>query len=167
MKLFKKKRGRKDINEIINDIMKSFKIIINEGKKRNFEFYHIVIKKTRAKHDRDLNFILTNKLFNTMNKFNNTIIDGINYIFVVEYSKVNSLGLRVTNDLGMHAHIFMSTCFSDDYLLNEIKSVFPESEDIFFENITKNNDIDSLSGYFCKQKQFLRDEGYNYKINVT
>lgn len=167
MRTIKKNNNHKTTPEIQGDIQMAFDILLKENEKRKSKFYHAVIKQTEAKHDRDLSFMLTNKLFNRLNKETQNTFEVLNYIFVVEYSKVNSLGLRVTNDLGMHSHIAISSTLPKELIHFYIQSTFPRSRDIYFEDVSGNTNKEGLARYFLKQKYLLCNDGYNYKITLS
>jgi hypothetical protein len=170
MKTFKKSNLYQTQEEIVNDINKAFDVLFKENAKSKARFYHVVIKETKAKHDRDLSFMLTNKLFNRLNKETSCNLEVLNYIFVVEYSKVHSLGLRVSDDLGMHSHIAISSTLPKELIQFFIQSTFPKSNDIWFDDITKNENKEGLRGYFLKQTRnnhLFTSSSYNYKINLT
>jgi hypothetical protein len=170
MKSLKKSNTYKSPEDIVNDLNKAFDLLFKENEKSKARFYHIVIKGTDAKHDRDLTFVLTNKLFNRLNKETSTNLEVLNYIFVVEYSKVHSLGLRVCDDLGMHSHIAISSTLPKELIQFYIQSAFPKVKDIWFDDVSKNQNIEGLRGYFLKQTRnnnLFTNGSYNYKINYS
>ena len=80
MKLIKK-NGYKTLDEIKIDLQKTFShIISNEG-----DFYFVTITKNQSPHARDLNFQITNGLFNRIWKDYKHSREFTNYIFVIEY----------------------------------------------------------------------------------
>ena len=74
--------------------------------------YHITVGETNAKHESDLHFILTNNLFNRINREIRNTLDHLNYIFVIEYPEVISQGLLLPTNCNVHAHIVLNTSIS-------------------------------------------------------
>lgn len=159
MKLIKK-NGYKSLDEIKIDLQKTFShIISNRG-----DFYFITITKNKSPHAKDLNFKITNGLFNRIWKDYKHSKEFTNYIFVIEYPEAISkmdMPIDKLNSCSVHSHILVNTTLTEktlDYYLNTTFS----NANIKKERINQRPDKKELINYFIKQN-FLEDDCYNYK----
>ena len=159
MKLIKK-NGYKTLDEIKIDLQKtSTQVISNSG-----DFYFVTITKNQSPHARDLNFQITNGLFNRIWKDYKHSREFTNYIFVIEYPEAISkidMPIDRLDKCSVHSHILVNTSLSKktlDYYLNTTFS----NADIQTSLINKRPDKKELINYFIKQN-FLEDDCYNYK----
>jgi hypothetical protein len=163
MKLIKKK-GYKTLNEIKVDLQKTFSnIITNKG-----DFYFVTITKNHSPHAKDLNFQITNGLFNRIWKDYKHSKEFTNYIFVIEYpeaiSKIDK-PIDKLNSCSVHSHILVNTTLSENTLNYYLNTTFKHA-DIKKELINKRPDKKELINYFIKQN-FLEDDCYNYKAIIS
>jgi hypothetical protein len=162
MKLIKK-NGYKTLDEIKIDLQKTFShIISNEG-----DFYFVTITKNQSPHARDLNFQITNGLFNRIWKDYKHSREFTNYLFVIEYpeaiSKIDK-PIDKLNQCNVHSHILINTTLSKTTLNYYLNTTFKQA-DIKKELINKRIDKTELINYFIKQI-FLEDDCYNYKAII-
>jgi hypothetical protein len=166
-----KKSGDKTLEEIYLDLSKTYsKMLTNSGR-----FYFITITDTNSPHPKDLNFTLTNKLFNTIWKDYQKSLEIVNYLFVIEYPgaitktyknyKAAQIELELLQECEVHCHIVMNTTLSEEVIESYIYSTFNEPNIKTIE-ITNNPKRENLINYFKKQ-QFLCDDSYNYKFTLT
>ena len=159
MKLIKK-NGYKTLDEIKIDLQKTFShIISNEG-----DFYFVTITKSQSPHARDLNFQITNGLFNRIWKDYKHSREFTNYIFVIEYPEAISkmdMPIDRLDKCSVHSHILINTSLSEKTLDYYLKTTFSNA-DIQTSLINKRPDKKELINYFIKQN-FLEDDCYNYK----
>ena len=93
-----------------------------------------------SKHSKDLNFKLTNKIFNSLHKqFYN---EKLNYLFVIEYNEILSRGNYLIDDLDevrVHSHIVIDTTIPLSILQKKFEDVLGKHSDIYFDDITNRN----------------------------
>jgi hypothetical protein len=121
-----------------------------------------------SKHSKDLNFKLTNKVFNSLHKqFYN---EKLNYLFVIEYNEILSRGNYLIDDLdevGIHTHIVIDTTKPSSFFVKKFKNVLGLQSDIHFDNITNTKDKKFYINYLVKQNKendYLKNESYNFKV---
>lgn len=170
LKRLLKKHGPKSIEEIHLDLSKTYsQMLKNDG-----YFYFITITDTDSKHPRDLNFTLTNKLFNKIWNDYKLTFEVINYLFVIEYPgvitkpikniKQAQIELDLLDSCKVHTHIVVNTTLKKDYIENYIYTTF-YAPNIKTIEITNNPRRENLINYFKKQ-DYLNDDSYNYKITL-
>ena len=131
--------------------------------------YHITITHTHAKHEEGLHFILTNNLFNRINRDYRYSLDYLNYIFVIEYPEVISQGKLIPKNCDVHAHIVLNTSIHKETLGYYLHSTFDNKAHIRIDDTTTRNDKGEFIKYLTKQakeNRFLTDRSYNYKISL-
>jgi hypothetical protein len=127
------------------------------------------INYTNSKNTKDLNFKLTNKVFNSLHK--QFYYEKLNYLFVIEYNEILSRGNYLIDDLdevGIHTHIVIDTTIPISYFENKFKNVLGLDCDIHPEIITDRDDKNFYINYLVKQNKendYLKNESYNFKIN--
>jgi len=170
LKKLLKKSGTKTLEDVYIDLSKTYRqMLTNEGK-----FYFITITDTLSPHPKDLNFTLTNKLFNTIWIDYKKSFEIVNYIFVIEYpgaitkkfknDKSAQIELELLDSCEVHCHIVLNTTLTKDVVEGYIYSTF-NNPNIKTIDITNNPKRENLINYFKKQ-EYLRDESYNYKITL-
>jgi hypothetical protein len=132
--------------------------------------YNCVLNTTNTNRAEVLNFKLTNQLFNRIHQRLRKSKYYLNYLFVIEYSKVLSLGKYVTKQTNIHAHIIINSNIPQEHLEKILKNRLDTgiAKYLFLEDITNRNDKDYLAHYLTKQAQsnyLLTDKHYNYKID--
>jgi uncharacterized protein with NRDE domain len=156
-----KKNGYKKLNEIKTDLQNTFnKLISNSG-----DFYFITITKNNSPHAKDLNFQISNGLFNSIWKDYKHSREYTNYMFVIEYPEAISKIDKPIDRLlkcSVHSHILVNTSLSEKALNYYVNRTF-KSANIKMFCINKRPDKNNLINYFIKQN-FLEDDCYNYKI---
>ena len=141
------------------DISKAFFLLL---KQKNL--HHITISDVKVKHIKELNHILTNRLFNSLHKkYRN---ETLNYLFVIEYGSAVSKSNVEVKYLDEHAHIVLSSSLHPNLIKNQIDFAFNKQCNCLFQNLSERNDKENLVGYLLKQKQLLQKENYNYKISL-
>lgn len=161
MKLIKKKNAPKTIEMVVSDMEYSFHKIISQ----NHPVLSITITNTQSKSEKDLNFKLTNKLFNSLHKDYKHTFEAINYLFVIEYPTKVSQGIEIPDNCDVHTHIVLGTTLPQNVIESYIQSTFL-NPDIYIEDITKRNDKIFYINYLTKQRNYLTNEIYNYKIQI-
>lgn len=161
MVLIKKKNTPKTTQMIIDDIRYSFHKLINQ----NNPIYSITINNTNCKSAGELRFLLTNKLFNQINKDYKNSIEKLNYLFVIEYPTKVSMGNLIPDTCDVHTHIVLETTILQKHLEFYIQTTFGNAN-IHIEDITKRNDKNNYVNYLIKQKDLLTNDNYNYKITI-
>lgn len=167
-----KKNKNKAILEAIdveNDIRYGFKCLVSQNEKNDIksEIIKIDLTFTNSKHREDLNFKLSNKVFNSLHK--QYYYEKINYLFVIEYPEIVTRGNYMIDNLDqvrVHAHIIIDTSISFNVLEKKMVDVFGKQCDIYSENITKRNDKENYINYLVKQNKYLNSKSYNFKIDV-
>ena len=165
-----KKSGTKTLEDVYIDLSKTYRqMLTNDG-----PFYFITITDTLSPHPKDLNFTLTNKLFNTIWKDYKKSFEFVNYIFVTEYPgaftkkfknyKAAQIELELLDKCEVHCHIVLNTTLSKEVIGGYIYSTFNEPNIKTIE-ITHNPKRENLINYFKKQ-EYLNDYSYNYKITL-
>jgi hypothetical protein len=124
----------------------------------------ITITDTVAKHLTDLRHLITNSLFNTINKKYNKTNEIVNYLFVIEYPESVSKGKIIPSNCNVHSHIILNTTLSKEVIKDYIQQ--STKGDIYIEDITKRNDRNNYVNYLVKQIQVFTNENYNYKITI-
>ena len=171
MKLISKNKQTKSTRIAIQELENIYEIWLNQ---KTFpcsgnQTYHITITDTHAKHEEDLHFILTNNLFNRINRDYRNCRNYLNYIFVIEYPEEVSQGLRIPLNCKVHSHIVLNTSIPEQTLEYYLESTFNYKADIRIDNTTKRNDKGRFIKYLTKQakmNRFLTDRSYNYKITL-
>ena len=172
MKLFKKKRGRKTTEYVVNDIKEAFSYLIAQ---KTFptcknSIYSITTTHTGCKHEKDLNHVITNRLFNNIKSDYKNSCEHTNYLFVIEFPEVISIGNYLPNNCNIHAHIVLNTSLTEETILKYTEQAFSIKKsnlEIVIEDITFRNDREKYKGYLVKQginNYILSDSSYNYKI---
>jgi hypothetical protein len=118
---------------------------------------------------KDLNFQLTNNLFNTINADYRSSYEYINYLFIIEYggaiskSNVSNLFLR---NLGLHAHCIVDTSLSQQQLDFYINTAFKKIPNYQIQDISQSTTKPALLNYLLKQNNtgLMTKDSYNYKI---
>ena len=124
------------------------------------------INYTNSKHTKDLNFKLTNKVFNSLYK--QFYYEKLNYLFVIENNEILSRGNYLIDDLDevrVHSHIVIDTTIPLSILQNKFKNVLGVQSDIYCEDISKRNDKNIYINYLIKQYMYLNSNSYNFKIS--
>ena len=166
------KKNREKVLEGIdaeNEIRYGFKCLISQNEKNTIksEIIKIDLTSTNAKHREDLNFKISNKVFNKLHKI--YWYEKINYLFVVEYPEIVSRGNYIIDNLdhiGVHAHIIIDTSIPFNIIEKKIIDVLGKQCDIYSENITKRNDKEIYINYLVKQNKYLNSKSYNFKIDA-
>ena len=127
------------------------------------------ILRVEPHHIKDLQFLITNKLFNSIHKDYKNSFEHLDYLFVIEYggiiSKRNVFNTEI-KDLGIHCHCLVNTTLPTNVLEHYINTCFKKIPNYKIDNISKSNTKEDLLKYFLKQSKsgFLNRESYNYKI---
>jgi len=156
-------RKRSDI-DIETDITRAFNILSKREK-----LYHITIEGLEPHHTKDLQFIITNKLFNTIYKDYRNTFEFIDYLFVIEYggiiSKRNVFDSEI-KDLGIHCHCIVNTSLPIKVIEFYLNTCFKKIPDYKIDDISKSNTKEKLLNYLLKQTKsgLLKSDSYNYKI---
>lgn len=159
-------RKSKNPTDYISDITKAFTILSKKDK-----LYHVTLEGIPTKKIENLNFQLTNKLFNTIHKDYSNSYEYINYLFVLEYggiiSKEKVYDVEI-KDLGIHSHCLVNTSLSTSQLEFYINTVFEKIPDCKIQNISNSTTKNGLLNYLLKQRAtgLMTNECYNYKILV-
>ena len=171
MKLFKKHRGYKATDFVINDIKDAVSYLVSQRFPTNVtnSLYSITITNTGCKHEKDLNHLITNKLFNAIKNDYKASEEHTNYVFVIEYPEVISRGNYLPTNCNVHSHIVLNTSLNLKVVNSYLKNAFPKIKniDIAIEDITNRNDKEQYKNYLVKQgisNRILSDSSYNYKI---
>ena len=157
----------------MDDIRYGFDCLISQTQKNDTKSSIIKfdINYTNSKHTKDLNFKLTNKVFNSLHK--QFYYEKLNYLFVIEYNEILSRGNYLIDDLDevrVHTHIVVDTTIPLTILQKKFKNVLGKQSDIYSENITKRNDKNIYINYLVKQNRennYLTFNSYNFKINMN
>jgi hypothetical protein len=171
LKKILKKTGPKSLEDIYFDLSKTYsQMLTNSGC-----FYFITITDTLSPHPKDLNFTLTNKLFNKIWNDYKKSLEVVNYIFVIEYPgaitkkfkshKGAQIELELLDSCKVHSHIVLNTTLKKEVFESYIYSTF-NNPNIKTIDITNNSKRGNLINYFKKQ-EYLNDECYNYKITLA
>ena len=171
LKKLMKKSGDKTLEDIYLELSKVYSQMLTNGGR----FYFITITDTNSPHPKDLNFTLTNKLFNSIWNDYKKSYEVVNYLFVIEYPgaitktyknyKAAQIELELLEDCKVHTHIVMNTTLTEEVIESYIYSTF-KSPNIKTIEITTNPKRENLINYFKKQ-EFLSDDSYNYKITLS
>lgn len=132
---------------------------------QNLPILSITITDTNCKTTEELKFYLTNKLFNRIHKENKYSFEIINFLFVIEYPTKVSMGNQIPDNCDVHTHIVLGTTLLPQQIEYYIQTTF-RNPNIYIEDITKRNDKNNYINYLIKQKDYLTDNNYNYKIVV-
>ena len=156
----------KDTTDYLSDITKAFTILSKKDK-----LYHITLDGIPTKKIENLNFQLTNKFFNKINKHHRNPYDHVNYLFVLEYGGIiskNKVHGSKINNLGIHAHCLVDTSLSKAQLEFYINTAFEKIPDYKIHNISKSTTKDGLLNYLLKQNVngLMEKDSYNYKILI-
>lgn len=174
MRIFKKTKGTKTTEFVINDIKEACSYLVTQ---KNFAISHnsvyaITITNTDCKHEKDLNHVITNRLFNRIKNDYKNSKEHINYVFVIEYPEVISKGNYLPTNCKVHSHIVVNTSLAKETIVEYVKRIFPnvKDEDTVLEDITFRNDKERYPDYLVKQgidNYILSDSSYNYKISIN
>ncbi|WP_295720493.1 hypothetical protein [Mucilaginibacter sp.] len=153
-----------DTTDYVSDITKAFTALSKKNR-----LYHITLDGIPTKKVENLNFQLTNKFFNKINKVHRNPYDHLNYLFVLEYGGIiskNKVYSSKINNLGIHAHCLVDTSLSKAQLEFYINTVFERIPDYKIQNISNSTTKDGLLNYLLKQHKtrVMTEESYNYKI---
>jgi hypothetical protein len=167
----KRKEEITDTFNIVDDIRYGFDCLMSQTriKQSKSDIIKFDINYTNSKHTKDLNFKLTNKVFNSLQT--QFYYEKLNYIFVIEYNEVLSRGNYLIDDLdevGIHTHIVIDTTIPSSFFVKKFKNVLGLQSDIHFDNITNRNDKKNYINYLVKQNKendYLKNESYNFKIS--
>ena len=169
----KKKKGEiTDTFKVVDDIRYGFDCLMSQtqNKQTKSNIIKFDINFTNSKHTKDLNFKLTNKVFNSLHK--QFYYEKLNYLFVIENNEILSRGNYLIDDLDevrVHSHIVIDTTIPLTILEKKFKDVLGKQSDIYSENITKRNDKEFYINYLIKQNkenEYLKNESYNFKIKL-
>lgn len=130
----------------------------------------ITLTDTGCKHEKDLNHVITTRLFNTIKNDYKNSEEHTNYIFVIEYPEVISKGKHIPSNCKVHTHIVVNTSLAQTIIENYIIRAFSPKVYKHIKDITNRTDRFNLSGYLIKQGEknyFLTDDSYNYKISIN
>ena len=156
---------------VINDIRDAVSYLVSQKFPVNVtnSIFAITVTNTGCKHEKDLNHLITNKLFNTIKNDYKASKEHTNYVFVIEYPEVITRGNYLPTNCNVHSHIVVNTSLDERIIMNYVKHAFPKIKDIDIriENITNRNDKEQYKNYLVKQginNRILSDSSYNYKI---
>lgn len=155
--------------QIRNRLYRDFSIL---SKKK--PLYHITINPKEAKHVKDLQFLTGKYLKRLRNTFFKSTFE---FLFVIEYSKVVSIGSTpmLSNRLGEHVHLVIYTDVGTDDIFNlsdnglDRVMCFLSTEwegpmHIHGERIDDNTNLNSLQGYLLKQLHLMTWDNYHSNI---
>lgn len=145
----------------MDDIRYGFHKIISQ----NHSILAITITDTGCKTTEEPKFCLTNKLFNRIHKEYKHSFEALNYLFVIEYPTKVSMGNQIPDNCEVHTHIVLGTTLTDKQIEYYIQTTFTKP-DIYIEDITNRNDKENYVNYIIKQKEYLTDKSYNYKVRL-
>jgi hypothetical protein len=155
----------------VNELIRIYDIWLSQKKYPTSvnKTYHITVGETKAKHESDLHFILTNNLFNRINREIRNTLEHLNYIFVIEYPEIISQGFLIPTNCNVHAHIVLNTSLNKETLEYYLHSTFGNDSHIKVDDTTKRNDKGEFINYLLKQtkeNKLLTDRSYNFKITM-
>jgi hypothetical protein len=168
----KKRKGEiTDTFKVVDDIRYGFDCLISQTQKKDTKSNIIKfdINYTNSKHKEDLNFKLTNKVFNSLHK--QYYYEKLNYLFVIENNEILSRGNYLIDDLDevrVHTHIVIDTTIPLLILQKKLVNVLGKQSDIYSEDITKRNDKYFYINYLVKQNRenkYLNYNSYNFKVD--
>lgn len=167
----KKKEEITDTFNVVDDIRYGFECLMSQTLKEptKSNIIKFDINYTNSKHKEDLNFKLTNKVFNSLHK--QFYYEKLNYLFVIENNEIISRGNYLLDDLdevGVHTHIVIDTTIPFSILQKKLVDVLGKQSDIYSENITNRNDKIFYINYLIKQNKhnkYLTLKSYNFKVN--
>ena len=167
----KKKEEITDTFNVVDDIRYGFECLMSQTLKEptKSNIIKFDINYTNSKHTKDLNFKLTNKIFNSLHK--QFYYEKLNYLFVIENNEIISRGNYLLDNLDevrVHTHIVIDTTIPLTILDKKLVQVFGKQSDIYSENITMRNDKELYINYLLKQNRennYLNYKSYNFKIN--
>ena len=171
MKLINKDKQYKTTDIAVKELVRIYDIWLYQ---KSFpttgnKTYHITITDTHAKHEEGLHFLLTNNLFNRINRDFRNSKDYLNYIFVIEYPEIISQGNQIPKNCDVHAHIVLNTSIPEETLGYYLHSTFDNKADIQIDNTTHRPDKGEFIKYLIKQakaNRFLTDRSYNFKLTL-
>lgn len=154
-------------NDIVTDISKAFNLLSKKDK-----LYFITIEGISYPHIKDMNFELTNRLFNTIHKEYRNTFEFMNYLFIIEYGGVISktkLFDTLIEDLGIHCHCLVNTSLTKIQLEYYINTSLKKVPNVDIQDISKSDTKEYLLNYFTKQNKsgLMTRDSYNYKITET
>jgi hypothetical protein len=163
--LIKKNNEVKTSSIICNDIRYSFNLLSKQiDENKIIKMLSITITDTVAKHLTDLRHLITNSLFNTINKEYKKTNEIVNYLFVIEYPEAVSKGEIVPSNCKVHSHIVLNTTLSKETIEYYIQQ--STKGEVYIEDITKRNDRNNYVNYLVKQSKLFTNDNYNYKITI-
>lgn len=160
--LLKKNKGYKTTLKIINDISYAFNTILSQ----NQPIYFLTVSNTKIKTNKEMRFILTNKIFNKLHKDPENTFEVINYLYIIEYPEKVSRGNLIPDNCEVHTHIVLGTTISTQQIEYLINKNFTKP-DIDIKRIDNRDDKTYLKNYLSKQENLLNDDNYNYKIKLN
>lgn len=113
--------------------------------------------------------MITNNLFNRINREIRNTLDHLNYLFVIEYPEVISQGFLIPTNCNVHAHIVLNTSLNKETLEYYLHSTFGNDSHIRVDDTTKRNDKGEFINYLLKQtreNKLQTDKSYNFKITI-
>lgn len=166
-KLIKKISKYRTSNDVMNDMTYAFDLLTRQSDTiKNNKMLSITITDTIAKHEKDLQHLLTNKLFNRIHRDYKHTTEHINYLFVIEYPEVVSKGQYLPTKIDTHTHIVVNTSIPKEIIEYYIN--YSTKGNVYIEDITKRLDRNNYINYLIKQgnNNLLTDDNYNYKIDI-
>jgi hypothetical protein len=162
--ILKKNNSPKTTQMIEQDIRCSFRKIIT----LNNPILSITLNNTDCRTAKELRFNLTNRLFNKIHKDYKQSFEVLNYLYVIEYPTIVSMGDFTPNSCKPHTHIILETTLPIEVIKEYIITIFKikGKKDIYIEDITKRNDKSNYVNYLIKQKDLFTIDNYNYKICI-
>ena len=162
--ILKKKSCPKTAKMIADDIRYSY----NKLTSQNNPILSITINNTNCNTAKELRFNLTNRLFNKIHKDYKQSFEVLNYLYVIEYPTIVSMGDFTPNSCKPHTHIILETTLPIEVIKEYIITIFKikGKKDIYIEDITKRNDKSNYVNYLIKQKELFTIDNYNYKICI-
>jgi hypothetical protein len=170
-KHFSKNPIGKTTSLAIQDLIHAYDIWLNQKRfpTTGNRTYEITITDTTAKHERDLNFLITNKIFNRINRDYRTSKEFLNYLFVIEYPEAISRGEFISiSNCNVHAHIVVNTSIPMQTLEFYCNDAFAKSI-VLIKDTTTRTDKPQFINYLLKQtkyNRFFSSNSYNYKITL-
>lgn len=157
----KKKNEPKSIQMIVDDITYSFTKILSQKN----PILSITIQGACCKTKEQLRFFVTNKFFNRMKKEYKNTPEIFNYLFVIEYPTVVSMGQFIPTHCIPHVHIILETTIPEQTVKSFARDCF-KTKDVITDDITKRSDKNNYLNYLLKQKHLFDNDCYNYKIKL-
>ncbi|MBB3056819.1 hypothetical protein [Mucilaginibacter gotjawali] len=138
---------------------------------QNKNLYLLTLTGIPTTNVKDLNFQLTNNLFNTINADYKNSFEYINYLFIIEYGGIiskNDVSSSFIRNLGLHAHCIINTSLYEPQLEFYINTAFKKIPNYKIQNISNSTTKNGLLNYLLKQSAtgLMTKESYNYKILI-